>query len=330
MYEPGVLDPALREHLPELRELLDQLEQMMPEGVDMATRERLDTLRQGEAAAGRAQLEQLVDSGALPRDAVEERRVPGPPGGDDVRVLILRPPRIRAVYLHLHGGGWALGSPEMNVATSWQLARATDMAVVSADYRLAPEHPFPAGPDDCDAVALWLLRNGANEFGTERLAIGGESAGGHLAALTLLRVRDRHDAIAHFEAANLVYGAFDLSLTPSQRMPQRTLVFSDRDAIDATGYFLPDHDREARRTPEVSPLFANLAFLPPALLTCGTADRLLDDTLFMSARWCAAGNRTELALYPEAPHGFTMFPCGMTHAAQARIEGFLGGIVKRG
>jgi acetyl esterase/lipase len=104
-------------------------------------------------------------------------------------------------------------------------------------------------------------------------------------------------------------------------------VLSRKDIDDMPGYFLPKHGPEERRHPDISPLFADLAALPPALFTVGTRDRLLDDTLFMAARWHAAGNRAELALYPEAPHGFTMFPIAMARAAHARILRFLQGIV---
>ena len=96
------------------------------------------------------------------------------------------------------------------------LAEATGLAIASVEYRLGPEHPHPAGPDDCEDAALWLLGGGAAELGApERFAIGGESAGGHLSALTLLRLRARGGPT--FAAANLVFGAFDLSLTPNAR-----------------------------------------------------------------------------------------------------------------
>ncbi len=81
-------------------------------------------------------------------------------------------------------------------------------------YRLAPEHPYPAAPDDCEAVARWLVAHRVDAFGTDRIAVGGESAGAHLALVTLLRLRDRH-GYSGFTGANLTFGAFDLSGTPS-------------------------------------------------------------------------------------------------------------------
>jgi acetyl esterase/lipase len=215
----------------------------------------------------------------------------------------------------------------MNDANNGQLARSSKVAIVSVDYRLAPEHPYPAGPDDCEAAALWLLENAERELGSSRLLISGDSAGAHLAAVTLLRIRDRHGAIARFEGANLVFGCFDLSGTPSQRDPRHTPVLSASDIEQMPAHFLPGLSLEERRVPDISPLYADLSGLPPALFTCGTGDRLLDDTLFMAARWQAAGSRAELALYPEAPHGFTMFPIAMARAANERIARFVGGIV---
>ncbi|MEQ1890865.1 MAG: alpha/beta hydrolase, partial [Alphaproteobacteria bacterium] len=194
--------------------------------------------------------------------------------------------------------------------------------VVSVEYRLAPEHPFPAGPDDCEAAAVWLLANAKREFGADRIFIGGESAGGHLAALTVLRMRDRHKYTG-FAGANLVFGVFDLGLTPSAaNWGGEPLIINTpvmRWFIDHFGV------SDKARSPEVSPLYADTSNLPPALFTVGTRDPLRDDSLFMYARWIAGGNRAELAVYPGGAHGFTAFPTQMGAAARARCEAFLRG-----
>jgi acetyl esterase/lipase len=242
----------------------------------------------------------------------EERAIRGPAGELKLRVFALE--RIDAVYLDVHGGGFFMGAPAMDDRHNAALARRARVATLSVDYRLAPEHPFPAAPDDCEAAALWLLANAKREFGTERLLIGGASAGANLAALTLLRLRDRHGAGGAFRGANLVYGVYDLAGTPSQR---RAGVPSYRDL------YLPGLGAEERRRPEVSPLYADLAGLPPALFTVGTADPLLDDSLFLALRWRAAGNQTELAVYPESVHGFNVFPTAMARAADERIGSWL-------
>jgi acetyl esterase/lipase len=113
--------------------------------------------------------------------------------GNPIALRVIEPSRPpRGIYLHLHGGGWVLGGADMQDPMLERIADSTGQAVVSVEYRLAPENPYPAGPDDCETAALWLVRHGRDEFGTDVLTIGGESAGGHLAAVTLLRLRARH------------------------------------------------------------------------------------------------------------------------------------------
>jgi acetyl esterase len=231
------------------------------------------------------------------------------------------------VFLHLHGGGWTLGENDMQDPRLHRLASETGLTVVSVAYRLAPEHPYPAGPDDCEAAALWLIsEEGRAAVGAQGpLAIGGDSAGGHLAAVTLNRLRDRHGITGAFAAAVFQYGAFDLSMTPSQRRwGDRNLVLSGPIINWFADQFLPDHhDLESRRDPDISPLFADLADMPPAIFTIGTEDPLLDDTLFMEARWRAAGHPTELRVWREAPHGFLSLPMTVTQAALSDEHEFL-------
>jgi acetyl esterase/lipase len=189
------------------------------------------------------------------------------------------------------------------------------MAVVSVDYRLAPEHPFPAGPDDGVAVAEWLLENGERELGSSRLILGGESAGGYMAAIVLLRIRDELHAVDRVLGANLVFGVFDWGRSPSQRGIRPT---SGMDLLDPVGIefftecFLPGRSDDQRRDPSISPAFADLRDLPPALMSVGSSDHLLDDTLTLSTRWAAAGNEVELLVLPDMPHGFMAVPCEMT------------------
>ena len=244
-------------------------------------------------------------------------------GGNDIPLRVIAPASgaARGVYLHIHGGGWVLGAADLQDPMLERIADNSGQAVVSVEYRLAPEDPYPAGPDDCEDAAAWLVANAQKEFGTTALTIGGESAGGHLAAVTILRMRDNH-GYAGWRGANLVYGAFDLSMTPSQRAFGNTrLVLRTIDMQQFYNGFLPDITD--RRVPDISPLYANLQGLCPALFTVGTKDALLDDTLFMHARWVAAGNPAELAIYPGGAHGFTLFPNGLSDKAAARMDAFL-------
>jgi len=248
----------------------------------------------------------------------EARWVDVPSRGSGLRARVFAPDdEAVGVYLHIHGGGWSIGAADLHDVSLLQLARDTRLVVASLEYRLAPEHPYPAAPDDCEDAALWLLDRGARELGAPpALAIGGESAGAHLSAVTLLRLRDKHRVTGAFKAANLVYGAFDLSGTPSRRLAgAETLVLTDAGMNWFTDNFLPVHDAEQRRDPDISPLYADLRDLPPALFTVGTADPLLDDSLFMAARWQAAGNHADLRVYSGGVHGFNAFPLGIALAA---------------
>lgn len=259
-----------------------------------------------------------------PPEFVDEARwvdVPSRAGG--LRARVFSPDGEAAgVYLHLHGGGWTIGAADLQDVPLQGLARATQLVVASLEYRLAPEHPYPAAPDDCEDAALWLLGGGATELGAPAaLSIGGESAGAHLSALTLLRLRDLHGAPDAFRAANLVYGVFDLSGTPSRRRMSDGVILTDTNMRWFSDNFLPGLEGDQLRDPAISPLYADLTGLPPALFTVGTADPLLDDTLFMAARWEAAGNETDLRVYADGIHVFNAFPIGIALAANmAQVE----------
>ena len=171
-----------------------------------------------------------------------------------------------------------------------------------------------------EAAARWVVEHGAAEFGVTPLVIGGESAGAHLSATTLLRMRDRH-GFTGCAGANLGYGVYDLSMTPSQRnWGTRSLVLSTPIMHWFCDRFVA---RGGRRDPAVSPLYARLHDLPPALFTVGTLDPLLDDTLFMCQRWRAAGNPATLEVYPGGPHGFDAHPTQLARRARAKMDEFI-------
>lgn len=224
------------------------------------------------------------------------------PGGGRVRVS-LPAGAPKGVYLHIHGGGWAIGSPKYSDGQNQRLAREAQAAVVSIEYRLAPEHPFPAGPDDCFRAAKWVLE--ALPFGDLPHVIGGESAGGHLSAVTLLRLREA-GLMGRMRGAVLNYGCFDLRMTASARnWGETNLILSTPTIAWFADCCTPDP--AMREDPMVSPLLADLAGMPPALFQVGTQDPLLDDTLMMAARWAAAGAEAELAVHPGGVHAFDQF-----------------------
>jgi acetyl esterase/lipase len=228
-----------------------------------------------------------------------------------------------AVYLHFHGGGMVAGAPEMMDIPNRQLVRNFGLAVVSVDYRKAPEHPWPAGPDDGVAVAEWLLANAEKEFGSSRILIGGESAGGYMTAITALRIRDELHAIERIAGLNLVFGVYDWGKSPSQRglRPHGGYDILTPEGIELfTDCFVPNMTSEERRRPEVSPAYADLRGLPPSLISVGSCDHLLDDSLLLASRAVAAGVDVDLFVGPELPHAFMLVDCTITKMWAARTH----------
>jgi acetyl esterase/lipase len=271
------------------------------------------------AKSGPSTLEGLHAARSV-RAAVET--VPGPPAVEQlaeaagrrvpVRVLVPEGSTTRGVYLDIHGGGFYMGSAASGDARNRRLADALEVAVVSVDYRLAPEHPWPAATDDCETAARWLLDQAGTRFGTTRLAIGGFSAGATLAMTTLLRLRDRGVADS-FAGAALQFGTYDLSgQTPAGRL------IADEYFIRAYAGHVVD-----RTDPDISPVYGDLRDLPPILFVVGTLDVLLEDNLAMAARLSAAGGEVDLRLYPECRHGFTSSPTAMAGTARNDIESWL-------
>jgi acetyl esterase len=231
------------------------------------------------------------------------------------------PDKVKGVYLYIHGGGWISGACDWQDSRLESIAIDGHMVVISVEYRLAPEHPFPSAVDDCEAAALWLIEHAEREFGTSNILLGGGSSGAHLCALTLLRMRDKY-SYAQFKGVNLVFGVFDLALTPSMRnWGDREVILSTPIVKKLVDWFLPNQIN--RYDPHVSPLYADLQKMPPALFTIGTLDPLLDDTLFMYMRWLSAGNEADLVICPGGIHGFITMPTLQSLEAQACILEFL-------
>lgn len=307
-------DEELEGYREEARELLQHMPGLA----------RTDTISDPLA---RAQASRKAFNESMPSalsDRAEATTIPGPAG--DLPVRLFRPSgEARGLFLHIHGGGWILGSPGMNDLTNQHLADDFGLAVLSVDYRLAPEHPYPAAPDDCEAAAKWLLDNGPTEFGTEKMFIGGESAGGHLALVTGLRVRDRLKAADRLVGLNLVFGWYDVNGTPSQWDNGGHHDVLDPDNLRfMVESFTPGLSAQERRASDISPLYADLAGLPPSLISVGGYDHLRDDSLFLAPRLAAAGVDVELQVYPDSPHGFQGLPTQMAAAAAKRTDDWLG------
>ncbi|MGW5646056.1 alpha/beta hydrolase [Saccharopolyspora sp. NPDC003752] len=298
-----LIDEDLAAHVEESRQFnaasrAAAADQPMP---DPATPEGLRQIRERLASTAR--------SGGKAVDRLVEA------GGRQVSVRITLPEggEIRGAFLDIHGGGFYLGSAAWGDDSNARLAESLGVAVVSVDYRLAPEHPWPAAPDDCETAARWLVEHAQSLFGTGKVAIGGASAGANLTVATLLRLRALGLA-ERFAGAALLYGAYDLS----GRSPGGRLI-ADEFFIQAYAGHVAD-----RTDPDVSPLYGDLAGLPPALLVVGGLDKALDDNLAMAARLSAAGGDVDVRVYPESGPGFISFPTAMAAAAVRDVESWLG------
>ena len=228
-------------------------------------------------------------------------------------------------FLHMHGGGWQIGSADGTDGRLQEMADRCALDCYSIEYRLAPEHPYPAGPDDCFAAAKWLIETTKNSAG-HFLTIGGESAGAHLAASTLLRLRDElaeKGEVSPFDAAVLIAGVYDLGHSPSSRnWSGEKLILDSRDMrMFVEGYLQAGEDR---RDPKISPLYSNLDGLPAAFFSVGTRDLLLDDTLSMATRWQMANRNARLEVVTQGCHVFQYFPdLEISRRSHERIDRFL-------
>ncbi|ETI26516.1 hypothetical protein G647_03293 [Cladophialophora carrionii CBS 160.54] len=189
-----------------------------------------------------------------------------------------------------------------------EICNSSSLVVVSVDYRLAPEHPYPAALEDCCTVAEWLVRHSREKWRCEMSFIGGESAGGTLSALVLLHLK-RRGALSHIKGVVLSYGNFDLSALPSLRElgPSDAPILSYDDAENFLHAYLPGLQPDQRKAPTMSPAYDKLDGLVPALFIVGTKDGLLDDTVMMAWRWQLAGNEAIVKFVPGACHGFMTF-----------------------
>ena len=222
-------------------------------------------------------------------------------------------PAPRGALLHLHGGGFTSGSAMgQNDDRLLRHAANCNMTVVSVDYRLSPENVHPAALNDSRAAAAWLAsaegRSATMVAADAPLLMVGESAGGYLAASLLWRLRD--EGTAHlFTAVALTYGWYDMGETPFfKAFGERRLVeTADELRWFRSNYLGADFPEGRLRDPEISPLYADLRGLPPALFSVGTEDALLEDTMFMYTRWLTSGNHAKLFVYPGAAHGMGHF-----------------------
>lgn len=245
------------------------------------------------------------------RVEVRDLYVPGP--GGRLRLRVYRPgtPEDLPMILYVHGGAYTYGSPEAEEGRALRYTRDARAVVVSVDYRLAPEHPFPAAADDAYAALTWMAENPAELGGDPaRIAVAGGSAGGNIAASTVLRARDRNGPHVLFQS--LTYPGVDARLTTASAREFTDTPVLNRGALElAVRYYAKD----SLTAPYASPIrAADLSGLPPTYIAVAEIDPLRDEGRDYAARLSAAGVTTELVQVPGAVHGFDLlFP-------QARIS----------
>jgi acetyl esterase/lipase len=258
-----------------------------------------------------------------PEVEVTEVIVPSPSGSPDVRVVLSRP-RARSAsapgILHIHGGGYVMGAPEMSVATCAAYALSLGATVASVDYRLAPETPHPGPVEDCYAALVWLHAE-AGRLGVDpaRIAVTGESAGGGLAAATVLLARDRGQVPVRFQ--HLVFPMLDDRTTahpePSPYLGQ--FVWTPESNLFGWTSLLGQAPGGADVSPYAAAARAtNLGGLPATYIICGALDLFLEEDMDYARRLIRAGVQTELHIYPGAPHGFMFVEDAQVTRAFAR------------
>jgi acetyl esterase/lipase len=246
--------------------------------------------------------------------------------GEALNLRILSNPNapVKGVYVDYHGGGWSIGNAAMDDPINARLAKDCGLAVVSVDYGLMPEVRLPRILAQCYAAADWAFANAGAEFGAEEMIVGGESAGGHLAACTVLNLKATRPDFARLKGAVLIYGVYDLSSSPSVRNAARdALVLHGPSMRRGLGLLAPDRDEAGLRDPLISPLYADLSGLPPAIMVVGALDPLIDDSTLLHERWQRESGNAELLLAPDAPHAFNRFPTRLAARTNGMIRDWI-------
>ena len=270
------------------------------------TADTLPQMREMMSGLARVQIEETPQDGV----SFTEEFVPGSAGGPDVRVLTYRPANAREplpVFLHIHGGGLVLGSPEIRHASSIHIARRFECLVVSVDYRLAPETRYPGAIEDCYAALSWLHEGAAAlAIDRNRIIIGGESAGAGLAAALAILARDRGRIPVAYQL--LIYPMLD----------DRTCVTGDHPHVGHfvwtqannrfgwSSYLGHPPGGECAAAYAAASRCDNLAGLPPAFIAAGSLDLFLEEDIDYARRLIRAGVPAELHIYPGAFHAFDL------------------------
>lgn len=263
------------------------------------------------------------------RVQVADRRVPGSADAPAVRVRLYTPVGgvgHRPALLWIHGGGFTAGTPEQNEDLCLRIAADLTCLVVSVDYRLAPAHPFPAATEDCYAALRWLAATAA-DLGVDprRIAVGGSSAGGGLAAAVALMARDRGEVALAYQL--LVYPCLDdRHETPSSHeFAAEGIIWNRAQSLRGWRAYL-GADHQGDPSPYAAPArVADVAGLPPAYVMAAQLDLLRDEDIAYATRLMQAGVPTELHVHPGAMHGFVLF-AAQAAASQRAIGDYVAAL----
>lgn len=290
---------------PQLAAALDGFNQLIPGGLNLddipGTRVFLDELNIAMAA----------EIPEIPGVVTDDHFAPGPQGGPDVLVRIYQPedrPDTLPALLWIHGGGYVLGNVEADDLKAKSMSLGINCVVASVEYRLAPEHPFPAPLEDCYAALKWLADNAA-QFGVdnERIAIGGASAGGGLAAGLGLLARDRGEVKVAYQL--LIYPMIDdRNVAQVSDEHPDTAVWSRANNLGGwRAYLGQDPGGEGISPYAAAARVEDVSGLPPTYIGVGTPDLFRDENFAYAQRLMTAGVPTEFHVYPDGFHGFDGF-----------------------
>jgi len=250
---------------------------------------------------------------------IRDMSIPGPGGNIPIRIYSPESDSPSPALIYFHGGGWVLGDLESHDHVCRALANSVPCTVISVDYRLAPEHKFPAAVDDSYAATEWIVAH-AGDLGIDaaRIAVGGDSAGGNLAAIVSQIARDRRGPNIVFQL--LIYPATDMGMgLPSMDENADGPILTKAAMLWFMNHYLSGE--QDRTNPLASPLLAaDLTGLPPALIITAQCDPLRDEGEAYARRLKEAGVSAEVQEYEGMPHGFFSFLAALDGGRRAFAE----------
>jgi acetyl esterase/lipase len=226
----------------------------------------------------------------------------------------------RGVYVHFHGGAWVLGNARVDDGITSNIAKECQVMAIAVDFHNALDDRVDLAIDDCEIALKWVVRN-LPDLGAERIVLGGESSGAHLAAQALLRLRDQ-GLVEAFSGFISTCGAFDFKGSGSLRSSDRGSLIVDAPSalrnLQRLRPSLPCNERDG-------PSHAQLKGLPPALFIAGELDPIVDDSIQMFRTWQNANKNASLSIVPESPHGFNRLPTVIAKITNAHARDWLIG-----